>query len=486
MQKLMQAHVDANPEQAEALGQGLKDKMAGLQTDASAQFEKSFTDAASNEIDKAFSEYKAQNPNSSPQEDGNFIGSITNQIQSMPPEAQWAMGLGVPLALLGIGMSVFGGGGLGSLLMTALGVGAAGFGAASGGLFGQDAQNSVNSAIGGLGKSLAPMLGINLPNETDIKTRLTAAAEKSPEQAQAELAKVRAEVEPYARFSPEAQKFLTDSADPNYMYNQAKNYATENFAQLADERMANPEGRTWTQYAGKLLGLKGEDANKPGTWSSYLMGAPDTAIRAQNVEESLAQKGWKRAALQVMHKAARCWAGYEPVPGKKPYSNDSCRPIGGKKKKKKTEKKAVEGYTGAHSNRPFDVEHAAKMFKMPAKNPQLVYNRMMNTWKQNKFSPAQFSEMREKYNGLPPAFSTTGQPPVAPQPAPTPPQQAVKPAAPTASPSATPVAPPSLATAPKPAPQNRPTMTQMSPQTGPTPPSSGATAYINSVRGGRR
>lgn len=28
----------------------------------------------------------------------------------------------------------------------------------------------------------------------------------------------------------------------------------------------------------------------------------------------------------------RCWKGYEPVPGKKPYSDGSCRPVGGKKK----------------------------------------------------------------------------------------------------------------------------------------------------------
>jgi hypothetical protein len=39
--------------------------------------------------------------------------------------------------------------------------------------------------------------------------------------------------------------------------------------------------------------------------------------------------------------ADRCWKGYEPVPGKKPYSNDSCRPIGSKKKK--SEKKAMQG-----------------------------------------------------------------------------------------------------------------------------------------------
>jgi len=39
-------------------------------------------------------------------------------------------------------------------------------------------------------------------------------------------------------------------------------------------------------------------------------------------------------ALKI-EKAARCWKGYEPVPGKKPYSNDSCRPTGSKKKEKK-------------------------------------------------------------------------------------------------------------------------------------------------------
>ena len=31
----------------------------------------------------------------------------------------------------------------------------------------------------------------------------------------------------------------------------------------------------------------------------------------------------------------RCWDGYEPVPGKAAYSEDSCRPTGSKKKKEK-------------------------------------------------------------------------------------------------------------------------------------------------------
>lgn len=42
---------------------------------------------------------------------------------------------------------------------------------------------------------------------------------------------------------------------------------------------------------------------------------------------------------QFAAKQARCWKGYEPVPGKAPYSEDSCRPKGSGKKKK-NEKKA--------------------------------------------------------------------------------------------------------------------------------------------------
>jgi hypothetical protein len=44
--------------------------------------------------------------------------------------------------------------------------------------------------------------------------------------------------------------------------------------------------------------------------------------------------------IVLCQKAARCWAGYEPVPGKAPYSNDSCRPAGSKKKPETKKKSA--------------------------------------------------------------------------------------------------------------------------------------------------
>ena len=125
-----------------------------------------------------------------------------------------------------------------------------------------------------------------------------------------------------------------------------------------------------------------------------------------------------------MQKAARCWAGYEPVPGAKAYSEGSCRPKGSKKTKKEviqgknhSEKKAARPHTGQHSATPFDAPHAAGLLGMkPDANPQQVYNRMMHKYQSGGFNPAQFSELRAKYQGLPPSF--------------TPPIGAVTPAAP--------------------------------------------------------
>lgn len=74
---------------------------------------------------------------------------------------------------------------------------------------------------------------------------------------------------------------------------------------------------------------------------------------------------------RTMAKQARCWEGYEPVPGKEPYSEDSCRPKGSGKKKKE-EKKAEacscgcgkpEGECGCGKS---DVEKLARLLAKQA------------------------------------------------------------------------------------------------------------------------
>lgn len=47
------------------------------------------------------------------------------------------------------------------------------------------------------------------------------------------------------------------------------------------------------------------------------------------------RKAVMQKLAQVIAKQARCWEGYEPVPGKPAYSDNSCRPVGSKKKKEK-------------------------------------------------------------------------------------------------------------------------------------------------------
>jgi hypothetical protein len=44
-------------------------------------------------------------------------------------------------------------------------------------------------------------------------------------------------------------------------------------------------------------------------------------------------------ALLASVKKAKCWDGYERVPGTKPMTPGSCRPVGGKKEEKKKEDK---------------------------------------------------------------------------------------------------------------------------------------------------
>jgi hypothetical protein len=58
----------------------------------------------------------------------------------------------------------------------------------------------------------------------------------------------------------------------------------------------------------------------------------------------------------------RCWANYEPVPGKEAYSDGSCRPVGSKKKDKKKQEKSA-GKRGLWDN----VHAKRKRGEKPAK-----------------------------------------------------------------------------------------------------------------------
>lgn len=94
---------------------------------------------------------------------------------------------------------------------------------------------------------------------------------------------------------PELKKFLSKSPDGKYY--------------------TLPQGNNYEEFVNNML------TNRYGAYPG------EEKAGALNIAEKLA------AEFRGM-KLARCWAGYEPVPGAKKYSEGSCRPKGSKKTQK--------------------------------------------------------------------------------------------------------------------------------------------------------
>lgn len=179
--------------------------------------------------------------------------------KSLPTEARYAIGAGVPLALLGGYMGRKGG--LGGLGLGALGLGAAALGGASGGAFGEGARRFSGKMLYNIGSFFG--------GKSDTASQLNRLSGLSPEMGATILMGRDPKLSPQEAL--QQYQFLTKNKE------------------MIARMMPNLEA--------------------------------------------------KKASASDLLKVARCWKGYEPVPGKAPYSEDSCRPVGSKKKKKE-EKKA--------------------------------------------------------------------------------------------------------------------------------------------------
>ena len=116
-----------------------------------------------------------------------------------------------------------------------------------------------------------------------------------------------------------------------------------------------------TMLMGKNPGLSREDAEQMYHFLTQNKGViSKMAPMITGAKTPMAKAGALLAISSELEKAARCWKGYEPVPGKAPYSNNSCRPAGSGKKKKKQEK--TSAYTSNHESdnmlTPYDFGRA--------------------------------------------------------------------------------------------------------------------------------
>ena len=105
---------------------------------------------------------------------------------------------------------------------------------------------------------------------------------------------------------------------------------------------------------------KGERAKRQNSFCSRMCGMKrvNTGSKAQSDPDSRINKslrkwnckcGSEHSTIQekiacTIKEASRCWEGYEPVPGKKPYSNDSCRKKTPKKPPMKTKQAYINGF----------------------------------------------------------------------------------------------------------------------------------------------
>lgn len=418
VQTAMQEHMAAADP---ADTKGVQDLHAGNNTPEAEQFRAKVDERGQQVMQENVAQQAQANPElaATPQGFGEMWNNASNMWNSMPQEAQWMVGLGVPIAAVGLMSSLFGEGGAGMGLLGLLGLGAAGLGAASGGLLGQDAQNMSADAMYNVGTFFGAVPEAQEGSLADLKgedalSRITAAP-TFKEQAgalwdpQAQAAKVQQQISKAEQVKklmmvPEgARPRFLQRIDPSLSYEDAviaARNATQMAAQMEDpesalakklqqgrEFVAAPEATAnraaidaATNAASRAYdattGAASDAYNNVVNWWKNSMERTHMNIAsliekwafndmdAKELNDLKAQRAdgvpyrvedarrlnelekrqqvdmplKKETVIAVCQKAARCWAGYEPVPGAKAYSRGSCRPVGSKKTQKEMKK----------------------------------------------------------------------------------------------------------------------------------------------------
>lgn len=155
--------------------------ISGSDPEAAKRFESRVNAGGKQYIDENVRQMMRQNPNASVQDQGSFFAKATQMWEGLPQEAKYAVGIGLPVALLGSVMGLAGGEGMGMPggILALLGLGAAGLGAANAGVFGNDARMMLGQGAIGLGRTL----GMNIPDASALGPEGMAAAQADVQKA---------------------------------------------------------------------------------------------------------------------------------------------------------------------------------------------------------------------------------------------------------------------------------------------------------------
>lgn len=348
-QTWMQHQADTNPQHS----QGAKDLMTGASTPEAKAFREHLESTGNDVMDAELKRLYDQNPNPTPEQAGGFYAQAANAWNGLGTSGQIMVGLGASAGLVALLMSMMGGegGGMGGMLAAVLGLGAAGLGLAGSGAFGQGGQDFVGNMIGSAGQASGLIPKQLTPDQKAILTAkdpVAAAIAQSGglmtrEQAAKKIEETKTQLGQLGMLNNlggmQNSIYQRMGLSPEEAQLAAKNTGLLTNAYNDQNSALNAKLRYGAEYADpNKSGIGGDVANMMAHGWDWLRGKQGS----ENM--NIAQQIWMQ---HQMMKAARCWAGYEPVPGKAPYSNDSCRPVGSKKKKDtKKEKKAEEASSG--------------------------------------------------------------------------------------------------------------------------------------------
>lgn len=388
-QQAVQSHMQNVPDETK---KGVQDLASGANTPEAKMFEQQVNDTGQKVMQENVAQQAQKNPElaASPQGFGQMWNQAMDTWNSMPQEAKWMVGLGVPLGAAGLMSSLFGEGGMAGGLLGLLGLGAAGLGAASSGLLGQGASNMVGDAAYNAGTFLGMIpegpQDLSALTADDPIAALTASGGKdlSRDAVSKQVTEGRAKAEQLKKLmsapvGPEVKMRLLQRLDPRIDSPEAAQKAYANAETLlksydnpdsplsqklqqAEQYGADKSWLGWAKEKALSSGLVKPGSDKMNTndlvtrltekWAGIETAQmqqpkrkkapyklPEKFVQPEEGAKPVRASAMKKAEIvELCQKAARCWAGYEPVPGAKAYSKGSCRPKGSKKTQKEMKK----------------------------------------------------------------------------------------------------------------------------------------------------
>lgn len=283
---------------------------------------------------------------------------ITTTWNSMDPYSKLAIGLGVPLGIVGL-LS----GNMGGFLMGAIGLGVGGLAAAQGGMFspisqntaGQTATDSKNQLANGTKNTTSPgQPPLSVDDQVKLVQGLGSVAkgkgvdyitENRPKFDQL-VSLTDDQLTSVAQKIPESSREII--AAELQQINQQITTGMQELEAARNGLAGSIPGLVEMGAAAKLPdGVTIEDLPKLKTQVERMLDILNNAPPAPPPLDSGAYM-----QNNLMPKIARCWKGYEPVPGKKPYADGSCRPVSGKKTQKKMKKKSADYLSFISADKP--------------------------------------------------------------------------------------------------------------------------------------